>query len=84
MSMEQVAINSRIVVEEAARLTAEGYRGDAARYIEQLLIRAISSGYRRLEPVPPKGSGGSLAARKAALAATAEAVHDAKQRAGRP
>jgi len=51
--MEQAALNAKVVIEEAERLTAAGYRGDAARFVEALLLRAITAGWKRIEPPVP-------------------------------
>ena len=51
--MEQAGINAKAVRNAAARLEARGFDGDAARFVESLLLDALASGYRKLEPPPP-------------------------------
>lgn len=52
--MEQAAVNANCVRAAAERLEARGWQGpDAARFVESLLLDALASGYRRLEPPPP-------------------------------
>ncbi len=84
MSQEQTAINQRVVIEEAGRLTSAGYQGDAARFVEGLLLRAISGGYRPVEPSPPlRGPGADPAVIAQAKQAAADAVRESKVKGGR-
>jgi len=63
----QLAVNTSVVIDEAARLEAAGYHGDAVAFVERLLLRAFSAGYRPLEPPPtPRGPGSTRRGREAA------------------
>jgi hypothetical protein len=53
VTVEQVSINDRAIREQADRLTATGWEGDSHRFVESLLLGAISAGWRRVDPVPP-------------------------------
>ena len=75
----QLAVNTSVVIDEAARLEAAGYQGDAQQFVEQLLLRAFTAGWRPVEPpVPTRGPGASRQAIDAAKAAAADAVRSAK------
>jgi hypothetical protein len=50
--MTQVAVNARVIRDAAARLEAKGYQGDAVAFTEALIVEAIASGYRRIDPTP--------------------------------
>lgn len=78
---DQLSVNTNVVIEEAARLESAGYQGNAAQFVEQLLLRAFSAGYRPLEPpVPARGPGAKRASVEAALAACDVAVRTARER----
>jgi hypothetical protein len=80
VTAQQIAVNHAVVTAEAERLEEQGYRGDAHRYVEQLLLRALSAGYRPLEPPAPRvGTGSTPEARAAALEAAQRAVDAAKR-----
>ena len=54
MTPDQVAVNHKAITAAAERLEARGWQGpDAARFVESLLLDALASGFRRLEPPPP-------------------------------
>jgi len=63
----QLAVNTSVVIDEAARLESAGYHGDAVAFVERLLLRAFSAGWRPLEPPPtPRGPGSTRRGREAA------------------
>lgn len=67
MTADQLSINTSVVIDEAGRLEQAGYHGDAVAFIERLLLRAFTAGWRPLEPPPtPRGPGSTKAGRKAA------------------
>lgn len=64
---DQVAVNHKAITAAVERLTATGWDGDSYRFVESLLLDALASGYRKLEPPPPlRGPGASRAAIDAA------------------
>lgn len=76
----QVAVNDRAVREAAERLTATGWVGDAYRFVESLLLNAVASGWRRIEPVPPPaGRGSSDDKRRRLIEATTRQLAERKR-----
>jgi hypothetical protein len=77
----QLAVNTSVVIDEAARLESAGYHGDAVAFVERLLLRAFTAGFRPLEPPPtPRGPGARRESIDAAIQAAEDAVRAAKER----
>jgi hypothetical protein len=81
VTIEQTAINHRALMAATTQLENAGYKGDAFRFIENLILTVLADGYRRIEPPPPpRGPGAGRQAIDACKAAAAQAVADARAR----
>ena len=82
MSQQQVATNHAAIRTLAAGMeTAAGHDiPDVLAVAGRLAAELIANGYRKVEPIPPRGNGGSDQARADALAATAAAVAAARDK----
>lgn len=82
MTIGQISVNHRAVVNLAGRLEQLGYRGDDVHAVADHLARnLIADGYRPIQPpVPAQGPGASREAIEAARAATQAAVRAARER----
>src|SRR4051812_27939909 len=76
MSQQQVATNHAAIRALAATMeTAAGHEiNDVLAIAGRAAAELINAGYRKVEPIPPRGNGGSDQARADALAATRAAV----------
>jgi hypothetical protein len=82
MSQQQVATNHAAIRTLAAGMEAAAGHDihDALAVAGRLAAELIANGYRKVELIPPRGSGGSDQARADALAATAAAVAAARDK----
>lgn len=82
MTQQQVATNHAAV--RALAATIERAAGHEVHDVLTIAARAAAelhaAGYRKVEPIPPRGNGGSAEARAAARQAAADAVSAAKAR----
>ena len=78
VTAEQVGVNAKAVLAAAARLEARGWQGpDAAAFVEGLLLEAIRSGYRPLDPPPAlRGTSSTTEGRARAKALFEETMRE--------